>query len=609
MRHIKKCLALCLCAALALGSAVPGLAASDFSDLDGHWAESYIEDLYERGYISGYEDGTMRPDNEITACEALVFLSRFYELTSDELSFLYDDWGSIAEDYVPSSLSWANEEVAVCLAAGIITEDELDELDLSAEIEKELLCVFLVRALTLEDDALDLTGIELPFGDADEISPEHTGYIAQLVSMDIITGDDNGNFTPKLGVTRAMAATLVSRGLEYVEDEDIELTIDGYSGLVRTFGIIAGADDDYVQLRGEDGLVREFRFADGASVTVNGRSTSITSSHIGDEAEFSVINGEISAISVSTDSNVEWVQGRISRVTSSKSGEYLIVDDLISGEDVRIDVESGSEITLDGDEAELADLTSGQFATARIGDDELDVLSAVTFSDEISGEVSSVIYGPTVQLKVESGSVTYVFLLDIGDLPEIERGKTEITIDRVNAGDDIEVTIDDSEIEKISISAAESGVTAVLNSITVNPTGTFWTLEDNSGNEATYQLDSMAAAYWGSKDISISDIKVGDTVSVSLSGTVITEVELIDSVQSSDKFSAEILSADSGKKTITLLYNERLVYVDASDATIISASTGSSVKLSALKAGSTVTVYGSFVSSNSFEATSIIVEN
>ena len=39
MRHIEKCLALCLWAALALGSAVPGPGASRVSHLDGHSAE------------------------------------------------------------------------------------------------------------------------------------------------------------------------------------------------------------------------------------------------------------------------------------------------------------------------------------------------------------------------------------------------------------------------------------------------------------------------------------------------------------------------------------------------------------------------------------------
>ncbi len=609
MRHAKKLLAGLTAAALMLTAAVPALAKSDFSDLDGHWAESYIEDLYDRGYISGYSDGTMKPDNSITACEALVFLSRFYSLTDDELAYVCADWGEISQEYVPTSLKWAYEEVAVCLAAGIISEDELDALDLSKEIPKETLCVFLVRALGLEREALELEGIELSFADAADISESATGHIAQLVSMGIITGDEQNRFTPKLGVTRAMAATLVSRGLDYLEDEDISLTLDGYSGLVRTEAIIAGVGSGYVQLRGSDGLVREFELSNGAAVTVNGKSSSLSSSLVGEQAEFSALDGEISSVAVTTDSDVQWVQGRVSRVSSASSGTYVMIDDVFTGETVKVNIVSSSELTLDGDEAEHADLSSGTFATARIDDDKLDTLDVVTLDGEIKGEISEIVYASTVQFKVKSGSTLYVFLLDISDLPTVKRGGATITIDRLAVGDEVEIAIDDAEVDTISSTATESGVTATLSAITVTSTGTFWVLEDDAGNEATYQLDSMASIYNGSKTISASDIKVGDTVSVSVYGNVITEVELVSAAQSSEKFSAEILSVDSGSKTITALYNGRLVYIDTSGATIISAATGKTVKLSSVEEGGSATFYGSFETSNSFEATSIIIES
>ena len=35
-----------------------------FSDIKGHWAESLINDFINKGYISGYEDGTFKPNNK-----------------------------------------------------------------------------------------------------------------------------------------------------------------------------------------------------------------------------------------------------------------------------------------------------------------------------------------------------------------------------------------------------------------------------------------------------------------------------------------------------------------------------------------------------------------
>ena len=47
-----------------------------FSDIDGHWAEAWIEDLYDEGLTSGFPDGTFRPDNQISRAEMAVFLKK-----------------------------------------------------------------------------------------------------------------------------------------------------------------------------------------------------------------------------------------------------------------------------------------------------------------------------------------------------------------------------------------------------------------------------------------------------------------------------------------------------------------------------------------------------
>ena len=45
-----------------------------FSDIDGHWAEIYIEELYDQKITGGYPDGTYRPENRVTRAEMAVFL-------------------------------------------------------------------------------------------------------------------------------------------------------------------------------------------------------------------------------------------------------------------------------------------------------------------------------------------------------------------------------------------------------------------------------------------------------------------------------------------------------------------------------------------------------
>jgi hypothetical protein len=45
-----------------------------FSDISGHWAEAWIEQLYDEGMTAGYPDGTYRPGNQVTRAEIAVLL-------------------------------------------------------------------------------------------------------------------------------------------------------------------------------------------------------------------------------------------------------------------------------------------------------------------------------------------------------------------------------------------------------------------------------------------------------------------------------------------------------------------------------------------------------
>lgn len=51
-------------------------------DYLGHWAESQIRDFYEKGYVLGYPDGSFKPDREITRAEFFALINRVFDLKS-----------------------------------------------------------------------------------------------------------------------------------------------------------------------------------------------------------------------------------------------------------------------------------------------------------------------------------------------------------------------------------------------------------------------------------------------------------------------------------------------------------------------------------------------
>ena len=53
-----------------------------FNDLEGHWAKKEIERAAGLGFVNGYPDGTFRPQNNVTRAEFAVMIARAMELTS-----------------------------------------------------------------------------------------------------------------------------------------------------------------------------------------------------------------------------------------------------------------------------------------------------------------------------------------------------------------------------------------------------------------------------------------------------------------------------------------------------------------------------------------------
>ncbi|MDO9592860.1 MAG: S-layer homology domain-containing protein, partial [Erysipelotrichaceae bacterium] len=83
-KAIKLCLILILTAVLLIQ---PAFAAASFPDTSGHWAEAHIDYLFTQGLINGYPDGTFRPNNTISRAEVAAILANELSLPLQNSSF------------------------------------------------------------------------------------------------------------------------------------------------------------------------------------------------------------------------------------------------------------------------------------------------------------------------------------------------------------------------------------------------------------------------------------------------------------------------------------------------------------------------------------------
>ena len=63
---------------------------TDFNDIKNHWAKDIIEKWKDKGVISGYPDGTFKPDNPVTRAELAKILTLAFDL-HEKSALGYDD--------------------------------------------------------------------------------------------------------------------------------------------------------------------------------------------------------------------------------------------------------------------------------------------------------------------------------------------------------------------------------------------------------------------------------------------------------------------------------------------------------------------------------------
>lgn len=169
------------------------------SDITFHWGKDYINKLIDIGSISGYTDGTFKPDNPVTRAEFTKIL----------LVSMGTDPGVNKDGY------WAKNYISEATNKGLIKSGEFSNPD--QNITRIEITKMLVRALGKEDVAQKLAGQFTIFKDDNSISSTNKGYVKIANAYGIINGLPDGTFLPNNSATRAEAAKMI---VVYLDNKD-----------------------------------------------------------------------------------------------------------------------------------------------------------------------------------------------------------------------------------------------------------------------------------------------------------------------------------------------------------------------------------------------------
>jgi len=176
------------------------LAAGTFNDTAGHWAEDQINTAVEKGYASGYPDGSFKPDQNISLAEFMVLVNKVFGLTqTTEISFSDVEAGA-----------WYEEAVGIAKASGYISgyPDGTMRPDDPITREEAASIIMRLKNLTTEGSAAD------QFSDA-EIMTWSKGAIGAVAEAGIMKGYPDNSFKPQNYITRAEAIVALITAFNY----------------------------------------------------------------------------------------------------------------------------------------------------------------------------------------------------------------------------------------------------------------------------------------------------------------------------------------------------------------------------------------------------------
>ena len=185
----------------------------EFSDLsENHWAYDNIMTLAHDGIIQGYDDGSFKPEKEVTREELvqLMYNANFLALPENEMDFndvSNDRWSYTAIKSYGKSISKNINGSWFFNPSAVITRQETAKLLVANGL---IFHEYTQEELYDKKQSYDL--LTLAFSnDYNQMSEEYKPYILDAFVFDLMNGTSETTFSPTGSLTRAQAATLIYR--------------------------------------------------------------------------------------------------------------------------------------------------------------------------------------------------------------------------------------------------------------------------------------------------------------------------------------------------------------------------------------------------------------
>lgn len=198
---MKKKHAITITAVLAASMAMSVTAFGAPTDIQGHWAQNTINKWVDKGDISGYPDGTFRPNNMITRAEFVVLVNNAMGYTKSGYAYFSD---------VPSHY-WGKNAIQTGVAAGYISGDGNGIFRPNDPVTRQEAAAMISRILDLKQNE----SRAYRYTDSYAISNWAKGVVGAVSEAGIMAGYPDGSFGPNRVLTRAEAVLALDKTVNY----------------------------------------------------------------------------------------------------------------------------------------------------------------------------------------------------------------------------------------------------------------------------------------------------------------------------------------------------------------------------------------------------------
>jgi exo-poly-alpha-galacturonosidase len=170
-----------------------------FDDVSNHWSAESVRVFSRLGVVNGYEDGTFKPDANITRGEFAAIVAKTFNIGTGELK---------AVSFKDINESWAKDAIMALASNGIINGYEDGTFQPGANITRAEMIAMISRIINLNT-------VQGPSNIAfNDIDKWNKAQIEAAAKAGIINGLGEGSFAPGKNSTRAEALTVLLRSLQ-----------------------------------------------------------------------------------------------------------------------------------------------------------------------------------------------------------------------------------------------------------------------------------------------------------------------------------------------------------------------------------------------------------